>query len=861
MSEPNPQIGTEQADAIVGDAGINVVVGLAGDDAIDGKAGDDRLVGDYGDENLLSATIGATSFAQYGESGAWDVSEEESGHVTLSQEVQTVAGASYEITFEAASNYGANVISGLVEVIWNGEVIGTIDTSSAVFDSHSMTFLGTGAPGELAFRAIESEPDTSGPEIDTTGPVFSYETVADVEGDATTVQAIAEGQTHIYQVIDGKLHVFDPVSETYTAAGSDATVVTNAIGFNAEDDLIYGIAVKAGEDAFGNAVNQADLVMIDADGATYRVGATPYRAWTGDFDGNGNLWAFHSSMDRVTRIDVDQFDANGDPVCVTYKFPKSMITESLWDVAYDAASESFYGLTRPAKAGDPAKLFQIDISGVESGDDPTFSTVPVTATLIDGSLKDGVPAVTFGAFVVDGDGNLYAGGNSGDHDMDSSTGSSGGIYRVDRDPSTGEATLVLVSDAPRSKSNDGAVDPRAMDPFTEQDASAAVLIRSPEVIAAEDPAQSYDDTLRGGAGDDELSGGFGSDSLIGGSGDDVILGGLAGDQLFGGSDAQTGPQSYYDPDTGTRFDAYGNILAADNDTISGGDGNDYAHAGAGHDIAAGDSGDDTVIGGSGYDTLSGGADDDLLKGGSEDDEMDGGAGADTLDGGTGDDLLTGGTGDDSLWGSSGDDTLEGGSGDDILEGRNQNDSLFGGAGADTVEGGSHDDILDGGTGNDRVNGGSGNDIVEGGDGNDRVGGGSGDDVLRGGEGKDVLNAYRGDDTLDGGAGNDRLYMGAGDDQAAGGSGADRFIYRAEDMDGGSDLITDFVADDGDWIDLRALSLLEAEQTEAEWLDQNVSYVEDVGVIVDLGGADVTVADWQGDGSAMLAGVGDWIELV
>ncbi|MEM9250695.1 MAG: type I secretion protein, partial [Pseudomonadota bacterium] len=208
MSGTDPILGTEQADDIVGDAGINIVVGLAGDDAIDGKAGDDQLIGDYGDENLLSATIGATSFAQYGDTGAWDVSEEASGHVTLSQEVQTIAGAIYEVSFEAASNYGANVISGVVEVLWNGDVIDVIDTSSAVFDAHTLTFEGTGGPGELAFRAIESTDGSEGPEIDTSGPVFSYDTTVDIGGGDAHVQAIAEGQSHIFQVIDGKLHVF-----------------------------------------------------------------------------------------------------------------------------------------------------------------------------------------------------------------------------------------------------------------------------------------------------------------------------------------------------------------------------------------------------------------------------------------------------------------------------------------------------------------------------------------------------------------------------------------------------------------------------------------------------------------------------
>ena len=106
-----------------------------------------------------------------------------------------------------------------------------------------------------------------------------------------------------------------------------------------------------------------------------------------------------------------------------------------------------------------------------SGSEPTFELIPVTSTIIDGEVLDGLPAVTFGAAIIDSNGTLYVGGNSGDHDMNNSTSSSGGFYRVDIDPVTGEAQLVLVADAPRSSSNDGAADPRALDPFAPIDVS------------------------------------------------------------------------------------------------------------------------------------------------------------------------------------------------------------------------------------------------------------------------------------------------------------------------------------------------------------------------------------------------------
>lgn len=559
--------------------------------------------------------------------------------------------------------------------------------------------------------------------------------------------------------MDGQLNVFDPETETYTPAGAKATVVVNAIGFNQQDDLIYGITVRDGVDALGQAVSKADLVMYDAEGHAYRVGETPYRSWTGDFDDKGNLWVFEADFDRVTMVDVDQRDADGNPLATTFRFPTEMIGDKVWDVAFDAASQSFYGLVKPKAEGGDAKLFQIDVSTVEGGGEPTFSTRPVTGTVIDGVLTDGVPSITFGAFVIDGDGNFYAGGNGGDHDLIDATGTSGGIVQVEINDD-GTARLTLVSDAPKAYSNDGAVDPRAMDPFTQFDPSAMVPIRGPELYEVEDVAQSYDDVVNAGAGNDEVHGGYGVDLLVGASRGDTINGDDAADALYGGAvpDKNTAIVSVYDDD-GLRFDQFGNLLPEDDDALFGGEG---------------------------------------------------------------DDLLDGSAGHDPLFGGAGDDTLDGGSGDDRLDGGDGDDSLFGGEGADHLKGGS------------------------------------GADQLLGGDGKDYLNGGSGDDRLDGGDGADRIYMGAGEDIASGGAGSDWFVFRAEDLDGSADTISDFVCKgpDMDLLDLRALDLLTDGDCDA-WIADNVQQDTEGGLLVDLGGGSVYL---QAYGVDLLDGFSDSLML-
>lgn len=870
------QIGTHLSEELQGTIDTDYIIGLSGDDFIQTSKGDDVVFGDFMDTNLLSGTKTATSFAQYGETGAWAVSTGQDGHSSMTQSVETRAGELYAISFDLAANYGAGSVSGAVEVLWNGAVIDTFDTNSASFSAHDITFDDIGGIGNLTFRSVDSTTD-SGPVIHTDAPVFYYEKEMEIGGKLIDVKAFAEGQANIYQVINGTLQVFDPQAGTYALAGEKATVTVNAIGFNVQDDMIYGLAVSDGTDSLGNAVSSSDLVMLDAAGASYRIGTTPYRSWTGDFDADGNLWAFQSSMDRLTMIDVDNVGADGAVVTQTFPFPKSMITDQLWDVAFDAETSSFYGVTRPKSEGDVSLLYQIDISTVADGGVPIITTTPITGTLVNGALEDGVPQITFGAAIHDADGNLYIGGNGGDHDMNDVTATAGGIYRVARTPDGSAAHLELMATSPKSYSNDGTADPRAMDPFTKVDRTASVLIRDLSVAVTTGGDTTYDDALEVGAGADVADGGIGDDKIAGQSGNDTLTGGEGDDQLFGGNANPAGPPITYTYDAlGNRYDANGTLMPEENDILFGGAGADFIHGGAGNDQLDGGVDSDELVGGSGFDTLQGGEGDDQLSGGSENDLLQGGdgndiliggtgqddlqgdAGADSLRGGEGDDRMNGGAGDDVLNGGLGDDHLDGGQGDDILEGSTGNDILIDGYGANTLDGGSgHDhltggtgvDVLIGGSGDDVLSGGGARDVLKGGTGNDtldggadkdKLYGGSGNDVINGGSGSDYINASKGDDVVDAGAGRDKIMLGAGNDIATGGADADWFVFRSEDTDGGTDTILDFTCDgtENDRLDFRMLDFLASGQSQQDWITQNVVQNADYSVTIDT--VDLTV---------------------
>jgi len=99
-----------------------------------------------------------------------------------------------------------------------------------------------------------------------------------------------------------------------------------------------------------------------------------------------------------------------------------------------------------------------------------------------------------------------------------------------------------------------------------------------------------------------------------------------------------------------------------------------------------------------------------------------------------------------------------------------------------IEGGPGPDTLRGTDGPDVISGRGGNDSIYAGGGDDTIHGGQGDDYIDAGPGDDWISGDRGDDTLKGGAGADTFHIGPG---------------------GGSDVVLDFSAAEGDRVELDA----------------------------------------------------------
>lgn len=197
---------------------------------------------------------------------------------------------------------------------------------------------------------------------------------------------------------------------------------------------------------------------------------------------------------------------------------------------------------------------------------------------------------------------------------------------------------------------------------------------------------------------------------------------------------------------------------AGNDIVNGGGGNDRICGGEGNDRVNGQLGDDGVYGDQGADVVGGNEGNDVLlgnAGGGDTNDLN-----DILRGGLGNDTLDGWVGNDSLEGGPGNDTLLGAAGIDKALYSTATSAVTADLGAGSASGGAGTDFLNqveqlvGSRFNDVLRGSPSNNLVQAGDGNDR---------LLGLEGVDNLQGQNGNDTVEGGIANDVLNGGPGVD--------------------------------------------------------------------------------------------------
>ncbi len=774
--------GGDGADTLNFEEGNDLGIGGAGADILNAGSGNDTLYGDNASDVMVTADP-ITTFETMAQGDDWtQVSGDAPGEFGIQQTLSTTDGQSYNLTFDAAANLGAGFVSGTVDVIWNGTIVETLSVNGAVPNTISADFIADGTQGVLEIRVTPTQSDGS---VDTTGFIATISATLETADGPVEVASFAPGQSHVYQVNRGQLEVYNPATQTLEDVGVDPGFSSNAAGYNTQDNLIYALSTASGMDATGMVVEPGDLIAFDGNGDAFRVGETTQIEYAGDFDDQGNLWAVGASLDSLVILDVDQIDADGRVHETVVPIESDVFQGAVFDVAFDASNQSFFGIQAASVDGYPARIVQIDISAVADGGDVAVSYTQVSGTLVDGVMHNGVAAGDFGAAFIDAQGDLFVVLNRGDHDFDDTTPDGSGIYRVETDPESGVAYLDYVADTTRVSQNDGAIDPRATLTFNPIPADDALVVYDFSITSN----VGAGDSLRGADGDDAIYGGAGADLIHAGTGADYVDGGTDRDKVFAGNG-----DDFVDGGLGEDHLEAG----AGNDTLYGGEGNDFLLGAQGDDGLAAGAGIDTVYGGVGSDSLDLGDGDDRGFGGFEADLLFGGAGLDHLEGGAGDDEISGGLDVDFLKGGEGEDRLDAGAGDDVSFGNDGNDTVDGGEGADRAFGGAGADLVTGGQGADQIFGGDGHDVLDGGADEDNIYGGQGTDVLQGGVGADRLFGGDGQDTVSGGQGADHLWGGGGLSD----TDADIFIYTQGD---GQDMIHDF-SGSIDQIDLSAYGL-------------------------------------------------------
>ena len=135
----NDQLYGEDGDDILNlGRGDDYAEGGHGADVLNGGEGNDVTYGDLKDANVLEgSTQGMKSFEDYAASSGWTFSDSD-GQAQISQSAGTVAGETYTVAFELAANLSAGYSNGQVEVLWNGEVVDTIETTSGAYQRYEI---------------------------------------------------------------------------------------------------------------------------------------------------------------------------------------------------------------------------------------------------------------------------------------------------------------------------------------------------------------------------------------------------------------------------------------------------------------------------------------------------------------------------------------------------------------------------------------------------------------------------------------------------------------------------------------------------------------------------------------------------
>ena len=194
-------VGTNANDQIYGGAGDDKITANGGDDIVKGGAGNDTIIGDG--EPVVENMLQNGSFEADVISGSWSPSSGltgwnvmgtaaetwQSGRVSsantasdgnqhleldahsnsvdgIYQDVATQEGETYELSIDLARRAGTDSSTNTVEIVWNQEVVASIDPVSTDFTTFKFEVIGTGGDDRLTLREDGDDDNSFGGLID-----------------------------------------------------------------------------------------------------------------------------------------------------------------------------------------------------------------------------------------------------------------------------------------------------------------------------------------------------------------------------------------------------------------------------------------------------------------------------------------------------------------------------------------------------------------------------------------------------------------------------------------------------------------------------------------------------------------------
>lgn len=232
-------------------------------------------------------------------------------------------------------------------------------------------------------------------------------------------------QPGFYQVISGQLKILNPLTGVYSDIGGPGSTY-NAIGYNPNDDFIYG---------WGTAAPiSGQLIKVDSAGVVTPLGTagiTGSNFVSGDFDADNNIY-FRKNSTTLVRINVQSSPLS---------YSELTLTGSFEGVDMGWINGVMYSV-------DGRKLYRVDLATLQAtsvdiadGGSPSGKEFPVTG------------AQSYGAIFSNRDNELYASNNG-----------AGRIYRI-TDFTTTTPKATWVTDATVTSNNDGAACKLAASPF------------------------------------------------------------------------------------------------------------------------------------------------------------------------------------------------------------------------------------------------------------------------------------------------------------------------------------------------------------------------------------------------------------